>query len=50
MFPSGWQGISPTGNTFADLSGGVNTLAIRMPVLEPLPDGKYAAELMLPAE
>jgi hypothetical protein len=41
--------ITQLGNTFADLSGGVNTLAVRMPVLEPLPDGKYTAELMLPA-
>ena len=37
------------GNTFADLSGGMNTLASRMPALTPLPDGRYAMEIELPA-
>jgi hypothetical protein len=36
------------GNTFADLSGGMNTLASRMPTLAPLPDGRYALEIELP--
>jgi len=37
------------GNTFADLSGGVSTLAARMPALTHLPDGRYSLELALPA-
>ncbi len=37
------------GNTFANLSGGVSTLAARMPVLSPLPDGTYGIILGLPA-
>jgi len=37
------------GNTFSDLSGGVNTLASRMPVLTPLPDGRYSIAIALPA-
>ena len=37
------------GNTFADLSGGVSTLASRMPVLSALPDGTYGVILGLPA-
>ena len=41
--------LSQLGNTFADLSGGVSTLAIRMPILKSLPDGRYSAELTLPA-
>jgi hypothetical protein len=36
------------GNTFADLSGGVSTLASRAPVLSPLPDGSYGVILKLP--
>ena len=36
------------GNTFADLSGGINTLASRMPVLSQLPDGTYGVILSLP--
>ncbi|MBC8509483.1 MAG: carboxypeptidase regulatory-like domain-containing protein, partial [Chloroflexi bacterium] len=36
------------GNTFADLSGGINTLASRMPVLSPLPDGSYGIIIPLP--
>ena len=38
-----------TGNTFANLSGGVSTLANRMPVLQRLPDGRYTLILRLPA-
>ncbi len=41
--------LSQLGNTFADLSGGVNTLASRMPVLSQLPDGTYGVILGLPA-
>ena len=37
------------GNTFADLYGGVNTLASRMPLLGKLPDGRYMVTLNLPA-
>lgn len=36
------------GNTFADLAGGVSTLATRMPVLNPQPDGTYSLTLALP--
>ncbi len=36
------------GNTYADLSGGINTLASRMPVLSPLPDGSYGIIMPLP--
>lgn len=41
--------LSQLGNTFADLSGGMNTLAARMPSLTQLPDGRYALEIELPA-
>ena len=37
------------GNTFSDLSGGINTLASRMPTLVPLNDERYALEIELPA-
>jgi hypothetical protein len=37
------------GNTFGDLSGGVNTVASRMPVLSPIPEGGLAIQLSLPA-
>lgn len=37
------------GNTFADLSGGVSTLASRMPTLGKLADGRYILTLTLPA-
>jgi hypothetical protein len=37
------------GNTFADLSGGVSTLATRMPTLGKLADGTYMLTLNLPA-
>lgn len=36
------------GNTFADLSGGISTMAARMPVLSLLPDGSYGVILSLP--
>ena len=36
------------GNTFADLRGGLSTVADRMPVLTPLPDGRYSVSLFLP--
>ncbi len=36
------------GNTFADLSGGVSTIASRMPVVSLLPDQKYQINLKLP--
>ena len=37
------------GNTFTDLRGGLSTMADRMPVLTPLPDGRYSVSLYLPA-
>src|SRR5690349_15397908 len=37
------------GDTFADLQGGLSTVADRMPVLTPLPDGRYSVSLFLPA-
>ena len=37
------------GNTFADLSAGVNSLASRMPTLGKLADGRYMVTLNLPA-
>jgi hypothetical protein len=37
------------GNTFADLTGGISTLAARMPVMSALPDGRYTITLSLPA-
>ena len=36
------------GNTFSDLRGGLSTVADRMPVLSPLPDGRYSVSLFLP--
>ena len=36
------------GNTFADLSGGVSTLASRMPILSRLPDGRFMISMTLP--
>jgi hypothetical protein len=41
--------LSQLGNSFADLNGGVSTLASRMPVLSPLPDGTYGLIIGLPA-
>lgn len=37
------------GNTFSDVRGGLSTIADRMPVLTPLPDGRYSVSLFLPA-
>ncbi len=37
------------GNTFADLSGGISTLAFRLPTLNLHPDGAYRLTLPLPA-
>lgn len=37
------------GNTFADLKGGTNTIASRMPVMSLQPDGKYSMTIPLPA-
>jgi hypothetical protein len=36
------------GNTFSDVRGGLSTVADRMPVLTPLPDGRYSVSLFLP--
>lgn len=36
------------GNTFADLQGGLNTVADRMPVMQIQPDGRYSATISLP--
>lgn len=37
------------GNTFANLAGGMSTLAVRMPTLSLLPDGRYSITAALPA-
>jgi hypothetical protein len=36
------------GDTFGNLQGGLSTIATRMPVLAPLPDGRYSITLALP--
>ncbi len=36
------------GNTFADLRGGLSTIADRMPIMALQPDGRYSATLTLP--
>jgi len=41
--------ILQLGNTFADLLGGISTVADRMPILNLQPDGRYAITLGLPA-
>jgi len=41
--------LNQLGNTFADLTGGSNTLAVNMPELSTLPDGRYTLTLSLPA-
>lgn len=41
--------LSPLGNTFATLNGGISGLASRMPQLSTLPDGRYLLVLDLPA-
>jgi len=40
--------IHQLGNTFANLSGGISTLAVKMPTLNPLSDGRYELTLSLP--
>jgi hypothetical protein len=37
------------GNTFASLRGGMSVVPTRMPVMAPLPDGRYSLTLSLPA-
>jgi len=37
------------GNTFSDLRGGLSTVTDRMPILTPMPDGRYSVSLFLPA-
>jgi len=37
------------GNTFSDQRGRLSTIADRMPVMTPLPDGRYSVSLFLPA-
>ncbi len=41
--------ILQLGNTFADLQGGVSTIADRMPIMGLQADGRYATTLALPA-
>ena len=41
--------LAELGNTFADLQGGMSTIAERMPVMALQPDGRYSATLSLPA-
>lgn len=41
--------LSQLGNSFADLTGGVNLATPRMPNLRALPDGRYTLTLNLPA-
>ena len=41
--------LDQLGNTFGTLTGGVSTLATRMPVLSPQSDGSYKITLQLPA-
>lgn len=36
------------GNAFANLNGGMNGLAVNMPVMQQLPDGRYTLTLSLP--
>lgn len=40
--------LTQLGNSFADLSGGVSSLAANMPVLSALPDGRYTITVALP--
>ncbi|HCC78099.1 MAG TPA: hypothetical protein DEP80_00625 [Anaerolineae bacterium] len=37
------------GNSFGDLQGGINSVAVDMPVLTPMLDGRFTLSLMLPA-
>ena len=36
------------GDTFGDLQGGLSTVATRIPLLSPMPDGRYSISLNLP--
>jgi hypothetical protein len=40
--------LTPLGNTFADLAGGMNTLASRAPAMTKLADGQYSLVMKLP--
>jgi len=40
--------LTQLGNSFSDLRGGLSTVTDRMPVLTPLPDGRYSVSLFLP--
>jgi hypothetical protein len=40
--------LASLGNSFANLSGGVSTLAVNMPVMTMLPDGRYTLTISLP--
>lgn len=40
--------LTQLGNTYADLSGGVSTLASRMPVMAPVGSGRYSYTMELP--
>jgi len=40
--------LTQLGNTFADLSGGVSTVATRIPTLAPMSDGQQSVTLRLP--
>jgi hypothetical protein len=37
------------GNTFSDQHGGLSTIADRMPLMTPMPDGRYSVSIFLPA-
>ncbi len=40
--------LTQLGNSFATLNGGMSSVAANMPVLAPLPDGRYSITLSLP--
>ncbi len=41
--------LSQLGNTFGDLQGGLSMVAARMPLLSPMPDGRYTMTIPLPS-
>lgn len=41
--------LTQLGNSFSTLNGGISSIAANMPVLAPLPDGRYSITLSLPA-
>ena len=41
--------LNQLGNTFTDLTGGVNSTVSRMPTLTAMPDGRFSLEISLPA-